>query len=153
MFSYTDKLLDTLKVQEKMDYVIFLEMRQKYNNGCYDLPYLPSFEEVSKDDVDEEDRWLSQWYIKECQTKYDRVMEKINQLNYLSSYFYQFERKQIKSLLDSLTLNEKNELRFHLDWISNYASREASFEEINLLSALNIFYDDFNKNDCMPLAS
>lgn len=153
MFSYTDKLLDTLTAQEKIYYEIFLEMRQKYNNGCYDLPYLSSFEEVSKDDVDEEDRWLSHWYIKECQTKYDRVMDKINKLNYLSSYFFKFERKQIKFLLDSLTLNEKNELRFHLYWISNYASKEASFEEMNLLSALNILYNNFNKNDCMSLAS
>ena len=77
--SYFDKFVKPLNQKDTMEYKRYLNLKALFLEGYFEVPEMPKFEEVSKYDENEDDNWLSVWYINNCHQEIQRIISTRNE--------------------------------------------------------------------------
>lgn len=145
---YLENIFSTLNKREVKEYKLFLNLRELFRDGYLDIPYIPTFEEISKEDQDDDDNFISEWEYAYNKEKCDKILAQRKEFFRLEKKFEIIENAHIEFYLKNITDDEKITTHFELNRIINLDSADLSIEEFKLYFALNKIIDEVkNKNN------
>lgn len=145
--SYLDRVYKSLSTHELKEYKIFAKLRAQFRDGCLDIPYLPTIKEITEEDEDADDKFLSEWIynynIKQC----NKILYKRKVFFMLENKYEVIENSYLDLFISNMDDNEKITTHFELNKIIQTDSKDLSIEEFKLYFALNKVIGIVHKNN------